>query len=467
MEAAVGACAAEEVMAMKKKDERKEETEQGRREVALFRYGVIADLLQRDVGPKQRGELIRQKAARLWEAPGKDEPVQPAETTIREWVRAYKAGNLEALMPRVRSDRGHSRAIPRDLADLLCELKEEDRSRSVELCIRVAKEARRVPADVVLRPSSVWRLLSSRGLMEPRPEDAAAVDRRRFAYAEAGQLWMSDVMHGPSVPDAKGRRHKAYLVALLDDATRLVPYCAFRFSEGVEDLLAVFREAILRRGLSARLFVDNGSAYRSLRLVEVCARLGITLIRAAPYSAASKGKIERWFRTCRAAWLSQVDAARIPDIGELNRQLWAWVETVYHRTPHTALGGMTPVDKWLATCQGVRFPDESIDLDDVFRARVKRQVYKDRTVSLLGRAFEVDASLVGERVEIRYDPERLDRLWIHHRGKLVGEARPVDAYANCFVHRERPSRALGVVESPPKPRVAYAELVRDRAKREP
>lgn len=452
---------------MKKKDERAEETEQGRREVALFRYGVIADLLQRDVSPKERGELIRQKVSRLWEVPGKDEPVQVGETTMREWVRAYKAGNIEALMPRVRSDRGRSRVIPADLADLLCELKEEDRGRSVELCIRIAKEAGRVPGDLVLRPSSVWRLLSSRNLMEPRPEDAVAADRRRFSYAEAGQLWMSDVMHGPSIPDAKGRRRKAFLVALLDDATRLVPYCAFRFAEGVEDLLAVFREAILRRGLPARLFVDNGSPYRSLRLVETCARLGITLIRAAPYSAASKGKIERWFRTCRAAWLSQLMAPRIADIGELNRQLWAWVETVYHRTPHTALGGMTPVDKWLATCQGVRFPDDTIDLDDAFRARAQRQVYKDRTVSLLGRAFEVDASLVGERVELRYDPERPDRLWVHHRGKLVGEARPVDAYANCFVRRDRPSRALGVVESPPRPRVAYAELVRDRARKEP
>ena len=306
---------------MKKKDEKREETEQGRKDVALFRYGVIADLLQRDVSSKERGELMRQKIARDWEMPGQDDPLRVAESTIRGWMRAYKAGNLEALKPRIRSDLGRSRVIPTALADLLCELKEEDRGRSVELCMRIAKESGRVPGDLVLRPSSVWRLFSARDLMVPRPEDAATEDRRRFAYAEAGQLWMSDVMHGPSIPDAKGRRHKTYLVALLDDATRLVPYCAFRFSEGVEDLLAVFRESILRRGLPARLFVDNGSAFRSLRLVEVCARLGITLIRATPYSPASKGKIERWFRTSRAAWLSQVLVPKIADLGELNRQL--------------------------------------------------------------------------------------------------------------------------------------------------
>lgn len=452
---------------MKKKEEREEHEEQRRREVALFRYGVIADLLQRDVSPKERGELIRQKLGRLWQVPGKEEPVRLAESTVRDWLRAYQAGNLAALMPKRRCDRGRSRAIPAELADLLCELKEEDRSRSVELCIRIAKEAERMPAGLRLHPSAVWRLFDRRGLMAPVPNAPSTGDRRRFAYAEAGQLWMSDVMHGPSIPDAKGRRRKAYLIAFVDDATRLVPYCAFRFTEGVEDFLGVWREAILRRGIPARLFADNGSAYRSLRLVEVCARLGVTLIHATPYSPASKGKIERWFRTCRAAWLSQVAVARIPDLGELNRQLWAWVETVYHRTPHTGLGGMTPLDKWMATSGRVRFPEASLDLDDVFRARTKRRVYKDRTVSLLGRVFEVDASLVGERVEIRYDPERPDRVWVYHRDRLAGEAKPVDAYANCFVRRERPSRDLAVVEAPAQPRVSYAELVRQRADKEP
>jgi len=30
-------------------------------------------------------------------------------------------------------------------------------------------------------------------------DGAASGDRRRFAFEKAGELWMSDVMHGPAV----------------------------------------------------------------------------------------------------------------------------------------------------------------------------------------------------------------------------------------------------------------------------
>jgi hypothetical protein len=81
--------------------------------------------------------------------------------------------------------------------------------------------------------------------------------------------------------------------------------------------------------------------------------------------------------------------------------------------------------------------------------------------------LEVDAALVGERVELCYDPERPDRVEVYHRGQRVGDARPVDAYANCFVRRERPSRSLGLVEASGPPPVSYAELVRRRAQQQP
>ncbi|EFK09406.1 conserved domain protein [delta proteobacterium NaphS2] len=67
--------------------------------------------------------------------------------------------------------------------------------------------------------------------------------------------------------------------------------------------MEVLKQAVLRRGIPMRLFVDNGSAFRSQHLSLVCAKLGITLIHARPYHAAAKGKIERWFRTVRLQFL--------------------------------------------------------------------------------------------------------------------------------------------------------------------
>jgi transposase InsO family protein len=123
-------------------------------------------------------------------------------------------------------------------------------------------------------------------------------DRRRFAFERAGQLWSSDVMHGPGVM-IDGVRRKSYLIAFIDDASRVIPYAAFAFSENTRTFLPIYKQALLRRGLSERLYVDNGANYRSRHLSIVCAKLGVALIHARPYRPQGKGKIERFFRITR------------------------------------------------------------------------------------------------------------------------------------------------------------------------
>ena len=96
---------------------------------------------------------------------------------------------------------------------------------------------------------------------------------------------------------------KTYLIAFIDDHSRLIPYGAFFFSEGVQCYLEALEQAILTRGLPRKLYVDNGSAFRSHHLELVTASLGIALIHATPYTPQGKGKIERFFRTVRSSFL--------------------------------------------------------------------------------------------------------------------------------------------------------------------
>ena len=215
---------------------------------------------------------------------------------------------------------------------------------------------------------------------------------------------MSDVMHGPKVSDGRKRR-KTYLIAFIDDATRVIPFAAFAHSENTTTFLPVFKQAIARRGLPARLFVDNGANFRSQQLALVCAKLSIALIHARPYQPAGKGKIERWFRTLRAAWLSRLDDEATASLEALNRSLWSWVEGEYHQSPHRGLDARTPLDQWALAGHNVRYPDPATDLDDLFLFEAKRRVMKDRTLSLHGRLYEVDAVLVGQTVTLRYDPQ--------------------------------------------------------------
>jgi len=132
----------------------------------------------------------------------------------------------------------------------------------------------------------------------------------------------------------------------------------------------------------------------------------------------------------------------------INRALWAYIEIEYHRTPHRILGE-PPLDRWAQTGQRVRYPEPGVDLDDLFLFEAKRKVQKDRTVSLNGVVYEVDASLVGETVTLRYDPENQgDLLEVCHNGQFIQEARTVDTYANCFVKRDRPSNSITEITEP-------------------
>ncbi len=417
-----------------------------RQEIALFRYGVIADLVHLPVGAPGAGALIRAKAERSYVIPGSDRTLVAANT-IRGWIKLYRRGGFDALYPRARTDRGQPRRLAPGVAERLIALKTENRACSVRAIIRMARDE---GIEDPLAPSTVHRLLSREGLFDRKAPDGA--DRRRFAFREAGELWMSDVMHGPKVRHGRTRR-KTYLIAFIDDATRVVPFAAFALAENVPAFLPVFRNALIRRGLPARLYVDNGSAYRSRQLALVCAKLGVALIHARPWQPAGKGKIERFFRTLRAGWLAHLDARTRDSLQTLNRSLWAWIEGEYHHTPHRGLEGRTPLEQWALASGAVRYPDATMDLDDLFLFEARRRVQKDRTVSLNGRLYEVDPLLGGQTVTLRYDPDAPPSrpLEVVHDGKPAGKATRLDAYANTAVRRTHNTKQIEPGDPAPEP----------------
>jgi transposase InsO family protein len=409
--------------------------------VALFRYGLIADLLHLPAGDRSLHVRLREKAAREYDIPGTTRRRVAAET-LRDWLYAYRRAGFDGLKPRVRADHGHARALPQAVADQLCALKEAHPTYSVALIIATARQQGVVPPDVPLALATVHRLLSRQGLMARPTEAPTSKDRRRFSYDAANELWMSDVMHGPTVLDPDDRRrHKTYLIALLDDATRLIPYAAFTRSETVTAFLPVFERAILRRGIPKRLYVDNGSAYRARHLALVCAKLGVTLIHARPFAPQGKGKLERWFRTVRLQLLPTLLEADTRSLDALNQRLWTWIEDEYLDTPHRGLQDATPREQWARAAHHVTLPTQ--DLTELFLFEEKRKVQHDRTVSLHGVVFEVDAAFVGQTVTLRFDPTRLTRgVTVVVNGRACGTAKRVDAYANCFVRRDHGTKLL-------------------------
>lgn len=413
------------------------------KQLALFRYGLIADLVHMPPGEKGLYCLIQKKANKEYTIPGSLR-TRVAPETIRDWLKKYRKNGFDALLTKERNDRGKPRKIPQDVADLLISVKEETPALSVRKVIAAACQGNKIPEEIMLAPSTVHSLLAKKGLMKKKTDEPTDKDHRRFSYQFAGDLFMCDVMHGPTVRTSGNKRQKTYLIAFIDDASRVIPHAAFAMSESTADFMPVFKQAVMRRGIPLRLFVDNGAAFRSQHLALVCAKLGITLIHARAYHAQAKGKIERWFRTVRLQFLPLLTSRNTESLETINRALWAYVEMEYHQNVHRMLGE-TPLDCWAKIGHKVRFPEPGLDLDDLFLFETRRKVQKDRTVSLNGLVYEIEAALVDETVTLRYDPAHPgEPVQVWHQNQYIHTAKLVDAYANCFVKRNRPSLALEI-----------------------
>jgi len=398
-------------------------------DVALWRYQIIAPLISLS-GP--RGTLkkeIEKIAARTYEHPIRG-AVRPAYGTIEEWYYRYKKNGLEALEDRPRKDRGRSRRIGPQLAEAIEDLA---LARPELDGPGILAELDEAALGELPSFSTLYRFLKARGL------DQRAAPRRRdhraFSFDLAGDCWQADVMYGPSIPYRDGSRRKTYLMAILDDATRLICHGQFYFDQNLPSFKDSLKQALLKRGLPRRLYVDNGKIFRSRLVLQIAARLGVQIIHSRPYRPQGRAKLERWFGTVRKSFLARVDVDRLRGIEHLNRLLFAWIEGQYHTRPHRGLDGQTPFDRWVRLSEQIRPLPPELDIEELFLEETSRRVAKDGTFALKGKRFEAGPHFVGQRIRVLFDPFDLRKVVIPYGEDKRREAFPVDLAANRHVAR--------------------------------
>src|SRR5438445_10676255 len=198
--------------------------------IALFRFGVIASLV---LEPLPRGELTRRAqeiAARHYDIPASQRTSVSVDTLL-DWALRYRNGGVEALAPQPRQDRGQSRTITPQLADLIERLKRENPHRTGTTLLReLALSSGQGAAGV--SASTLYRFLKQRGLSERQL--LAPPAHKKFEAERSNQIWQSDMLFGPWVRRVKdGGRMQAFLHATLDDASRLIPHAQFYASQGL------------------------------------------------------------------------------------------------------------------------------------------------------------------------------------------------------------------------------------------
>jgi len=405
--------------------------------MALFRLSVLGSLASREyLAHGELKSIIRQIAATPHHIPG-SKRAYLSEKTIEAWYYAYQREGIEALIPAVRSDAGQSKLSP-ELQESIVQAKRDNPSRSIKRIITLL-EMKGVVAKGVLKKSAVHRLLQSHGISQLKVDGSEPEEHRRFVAEFANDLWQGDVMHGPKVM-VNGRLRKTYLVSLMDDASRLIAHSAFTLSEGAVEIEGVLKQAVLKRGLPKKLIIDNGAAYRAHSMQSICARLGIRLVYCRPYHPEGKGKLERWHRTVRDQFLSEIDLKQIHGLDDLNARLWAWLARLYHTTAHGGLDGLTPLARYQQDLNRIRpLGILAEKLDTLFLHRHSRKVRKDGTVSFNSQCFEVPYELTGKTIVVVVDPHTEQPLSIESKsGESLGEMTPLDAVANNHRRRCRP-----------------------------
>jgi putative transposase len=406
-------------------------TEEQKKAVAVFRFGVISDFvngIHLDYGESER--LLAQKCARKWDIPYSGRS-RIGRSTIQRWVTLYQAGGgrLESLYPSGRSDAGKGRSLDEETERFLCQVREEMPKAAARVLVEEMKKRCLVP-DLPL--SCVYRTLHRHGLMTrgaSPPED-----RRKFEAEMPNDIWQSDVLHGPSV-EMDGRQRKTYLIAFIDDHSRLIPYGAFYLSESIGSFLTALEQAFLTRGLPRKLYVDNGAAFRSKHLEHILASLGIALVHSRPYKPQGRGKIERFFRTVREEIVDRFVGSKLED---LNGVFSCWLNTKYHTRNHGTTGE-TPFARFTSNMACMRTAPEN--LKDHFRKMEKRRIASDRTLTLNGRLYEGPIALIGKRVDVLYHVREPERIEIVFQGMTYGFHQPVNPHVNCRVRRTKNDQA--------------------------
>jgi putative transposase len=381
---------------------KEQKLDQGR-ETGLRRYRIIVPLLDESLAECEKRQIRRLICTQ--------EGI--SERSLRRYVAKYKQQGFDGLMLRERKDKGASRSIPEEALKLAAHLRQEVPERSAERIQELlASEGYRVAR------STLERHLRQQGLSGRQIKiEHKQVTSRRFNRVGRNTLWQADLKYGPYLPDPSQPNHKirTYLVAIIDDATRLVAHAEFYDNQRLPILEDTFRKAIIKCGTPHNLYVDNGKIFISHWLKLACAKLNIRHLNTQAYSPESKGKIERWNRTVDE-FIREAQLEKPESLESLNTLFRAWLSEGYNHREHSALAGKSPAEVFTQDTKPLRFCSPET-LRDAFLWEKTPKVDKSGCISLNGLCYEVGVEYVRKNVLVRYDPFDLSHIEVWYGGQ--------------------------------------------------
>lgn len=376
------------------------------REMALFRFSLIAPVIQNTFSDASAAAYFRRVAENPLMRPDGTE-FQYDPKTLERWSREYKKYGLEALTPKHRSDKGDTRNLSNECISEIYRIKEQfPKLNATQIHNRLLQLGL---ITTVISVRTVQRFVKNHNLKNGITP-ASQKDRKAFEEEFFGDMWMADTCYFPYIRE-DGINRRTYLIAIIDDHSRLVVGARLFYEDNAYSFQQVFKDAVSAYGIPKKLYLDNGSPYSNSQLPYICAEIGTVLIHTPIRDGAAKGKIERTFGTFKSRWLHGFDVDTVSSLKEFNQQLNKYVRE--HNTTANSSIKCTPMDRFLASYDKAIAPKSFEWLDLCFMNRMKRKVRNDATIALLSFSFDVPIHFIGQTVEVRFLPDRLDEAYIY------------------------------------------------------
>jgi len=416
--------------------------------LALFRYGVLAPLVERETyAPGERSRLLSEIVERTHHLPGTG-PIRISGRTIYAWLALWRKGGIEALRPRRRKDRGTCRVLPAEVLERAIEVRKEQRKRKTRTILDILVREGTTPDPPPFSRATLDRHLSRRGASRRKMKTLAKPRTIKMKFENFGDLWVGDYHHGPLVKTPSGGTTTSKLGAFIDHTTRFPVADRYYLAEDLATLRDTLLRAFLAWGLPKVIYVDRGAVYRAEQLAYSLHRVESRLVHSRPYYSEGRGVIERWWQVANDFEDEVRVRSELLTIHELNRFWEAWRQERYLDVVHSELG-RTPAE---AVAEVEPTPLDPAVAQELFLVGEKRNVHKKNAcVRVLGRPFLCESFLRGEQVEVRFDPRDLSSVLIFHEGKRIQRARPQVANA----HPEAPPAKETIEQS-----VDYLGLLR-------
>lgn len=165
--------------------------------------------------------------------------------TLEGWYYEHQKKGFEALVPKIRSDKGQTRALCAEAQEAIVTLRQQHPGLQVTALVEQL-EKQGVLQTGAYSLASIYRLLDRHGLDRQKLRAQAQTGNpngptKAFELPYANALWMADVMYGPvlSIIDSqtgKKRAVQSYLFGLIDDCSRLAPHAQYYPEQNVRAL---------------------------------------------------------------------------------------------------------------------------------------------------------------------------------------------------------------------------------------